>query len=143
LKARLGDDDFQVLVECLSVLMQIDPERSMTFVEGFLNSKDMIIAENAAFVLGESRREEAFQILRSHREGNMDPAFQDMLLTPMAITRLEEAFGCLLDRIEFGSRESAIDAVRAIKIFSDEAHRSKIHTAVASRDDPDILFGDA
>jgi HEAT repeat protein len=142
LKAKLGDDDLQVVVECLSVLMQINPERSMTFVEAFLNSTDLIIAENAAFALAESRREEAFEVLRRHRESNMDPVFQDMLLTPMAITRLEEAFDYLLDVIENGSRESAVDAVRAVKIFSDEGHRSRIHAAVTSRNDPEIALGE-
>ncbi len=135
LKATLGDEDHQVIAECLSTLVLINPVRSMGCVEKFLSSPDPIIAESAAFALGESRRKEAFDILRRHGENNMDPRFQDMLLTPIAITRLEEAFEYLVDVIETGGPDSAAAAVKAIKIYDDERHRSRIHEAVTSRND--------
>ncbi len=135
LKTNLGDEDHQVIAECLSTLVLINPSRSLDFVERFLTSRDPILAESAAFALGESRSKEAFDILRRHGESNMDPRFQDMLLTPIAITRLEEAFEYLLDVIETGGRDSAVAAVKAIKIYDDERHRPRIHEAVTSRDD--------
>lgn len=129
------EKDNQVVAECLFVLVQINPQRSMRFVEQFLNSRDFIIAENAAFALGESLQEEAFVILRRHREESWDSAFKDMLLTPMAVTRLEEAFDYLINLIENGSRDSAVAAANAVKIFGDESHRSRTRRAVTSRND--------
>ena len=128
----------QVIAECLSTLVQINPERSMGFVEQFLSYGDLILAENAAFALGESRLEEAFEILCRHREKSCDPEFQDMLLTPMAVTRLEEAFAYLIDILENGSRKSAVAAVNAVKIFGDEIHLSKIREVVKSRNDAKV-----
>ncbi|MCP4693237.1 MAG: hypothetical protein GY859_34670 [Desulfobacterales bacterium] len=135
LKASLGDEDHQVIAECLSALAQIHPGRAMNFLEKFLTSRDPVLAENAAFALGETRREEAFEILRKHGEENMNPDFQDMLLMPIAVTRLEEAFEYLMDVIETGGRASAVAAVKAAKIYGDDRHLSRIHEAVTSRDD--------
>ncbi len=65
----------------------------------------------------------------------MNPDFQDMLLMPIAVTRLEEAFEYLMDVIETGGRVSAVAAVKAAKIYGDDRHLSRIHEAVTSRDD--------
>jgi hypothetical protein len=68
----------------------------------------------------------------------MDPEFQDMLLMPMALTRHESAFDYLIDVIEKGPTQSAVPAVKAIKIFGDESHQSIIQKAVACRTDPEV-----
>jgi HEAT repeat protein len=133
LKTNLGDTDHQVISECLSALMLINPERSLEFVERFLNSDDFFIAQSAAFALGESRREDAFNILRRYREKTNRYELYDMLLTPMAITRLEEAFIYLINVIEKEEISSALAAVKAIQIFCDESHRVKIQDAVYLR----------
>ncbi len=146
LKAKQGDENHQVVTECLFALMQVNPGNSMCFVERFLGSedfpelsnRDLILAENAALAIGESRLEKAFEILRHHREKSINPKFQDMLLMPMALTRLERAFDYLIDVIENGHKQSAASAVNAIKIFGDESHQSRIQKAVAFRDDTEI-----
>jgi hypothetical protein len=109
-----------------------------TKIVGKREIENLILAENAAFALGESRLKEAFEILCRHREKSWDPEFQDMLLTPMAVTRLEEAFAYLIDILENGSRNSAVAAVSAVKIFGDEIHLSKIREAVKSRNDAKV-----
>jgi hypothetical protein len=126
LKATIGDDDYRVIAECLSVLVRINADRSIDFVARFLRSSDAIIAENAAFALGESRREEAFEILRRHRETCPDPELVDLLLMPMAITRLEKAFDYLVAVIENEAPESVAAARKAIRLFDDESHRARI-----------------
>jgi HEAT repeat protein len=143
LKAKQGDEDHQVVAECLFALMQVNPENSMSFVERFLGTDDLselsnralILAENAALAIGGSRLEKAFEILQHHRAKSVNPDFQDILLMPMALTRLEGAFDYLIDVVENGLRQSAVSAVNAIKIFSDESHQSRIQRAVESRDD--------
>lgn len=143
LKAKQGDEDHQVVAECLFALMRVDPENSMHFVEKFLDADDLsafsnralILAENAALAIGESRLEKAFDILQHHRKKCMNPEFQDMLLMPMALTRLEEAFAYLIEVIENGHKQSAVSAVKAIRIFGDESHQSRIQRAVSFRDE--------
>ncbi|MGD9008418.1 MAG: hypothetical protein PVG41_10870 [Desulfobacteraceae bacterium] len=143
LKAKQGGEDHQVAAECLFALMQLNPENSMRFVESFLESDDLfesnnsalILAENAALAIGESRLEKAFEILKHHREKSMNTEFEDMLLMPMALTRFEGAFDYLIDVIENGRKQSAVSAVNAIKIFGDESHRTSIRRAVAFRDE--------
>ena len=126
LKALMGDEDHRVVAECLSALILINADRSMDFVARFLHSPDAITAENAAFALGESRREEAFAILRRFRQACRDPELYNLLLMPMAITRLEEAFDYLLEVIENEEPGSVAAAHNAIKIFDDESHRARI-----------------
>jgi hypothetical protein len=143
LKAKQGDEDHQVVAECLFALMRINPENSMRFVERFLDTVDgsgsshraLILAENAALAIGESGLEKAFGILKHHREKGMNTEFQDMLLMPMALTRFEGAFDYLIDMIENGPKQSAVSAVNAIKIFGDESHQTRIRRAVSSRDE--------
>jgi hypothetical protein len=123
--------------------MQVNPENSMRFVERFLETDDLsessnralILAENAALAIGESRLEKAFEILKHHREKGMNAEFQDMLLMPMALTRFEGAFDYLIDVIENGHKQSAVSAVNAIKIFGDESHQNRIRRAVSFRDE--------
>jgi HEAT repeat protein len=146
LKAKQGDEDHQVVAECLFALMQVNPGDSICFVERFLDAGDSteisdrasILAEYAALAIGESRLDNAFEILHRRREMSMDPGFQDMLLMPMALTRHEKAFDYLIDVIENGHKQGAVLAVNAIKIFGDESHQQIIKKAVAYRDDPEV-----
>jgi hypothetical protein len=147
LKAKQGDEDHQVVAECLFALMRVNPEGSIRFVESFLEIDDMsessyralILAENAALAIGESRLEKAFEILKHHREKGMNTEFQDMLLMPMALTRFEGAFDYMIDVIENGLKQSAVSAVNAIKIFSDESHQTRIRKAVSFRDEAAVF----
>jgi HEAT repeat protein len=146
LKARQGDEDQQVVAECLFALMQINPENSIDFVARFLGSDDLpvlggtalILAENAALAIGESKLDRAFEILQGRREQSMDPEFQDMLLMPIALSRLERAFEYLIYVIENDQKQSAVAAADAIRIFGDESHLPRIRKAVTHRDDSAI-----
>jgi hypothetical protein len=147
LKAKQGDEEHQVIAECLFALMQVNPENSVGFVESFLKNDEvsesshraLILAENAALAIGESGLEKAFEILKHHREKGMNTEFQDMLLMPMALTRFEGAFDYLIGVIESGHTQSAVSAVNAIKIFGDESHKTKIQRAVSFRGEAAVL----
>jgi len=115
----------------------MNPDRSMSFVSGFLNSHDLSIVEAAVFALGESRKVDAFEILRDDRENNLiEPDFQKILLLAIALTRVDEAFEYLVDVIDNEHRGNAIAAIEALKIFiANDDLRTRIHEAVVSRDD--------
>ncbi len=140
MKVLAGDEEIAVTGECLSGLMTANPERSIGFVERFLTSDDPVLSEDAAFALGGSRHERAFESLRNHRENSVDPAVQDMLLLPIAMTRREEAFDFLIDVIENDHRDSAAASVEALAkmLGSDDRYRRRIHEAVISRDEVKI-----
>ena len=146
LKIKQGNEDQQVLAECLYALMKVNPENSIGFLERFLDTDDLpeldnralILAENAALAIGESKLEKALEILQRHREESLNPEFQNMLLVPIALTRLEGAFDYLIDIIGKGNLQSAVSAVNALKIFCDESHQSKIQMAVISRNEPEV-----
>jgi hypothetical protein len=134
LKALTGDKEPQVLSECFLGLMSIAPARSLSFVAGFLENSDLLIAEGAALALGESREIEAFKILQDQWEDSIDSEVKEMLLLPMALTRCDEAFKYLLDIVACEYQGYAAAAVKALKVYADnDAQRENIRKAMASR----------
>ena len=71
-KLRIGSTDAEVVGECLSALMQLDPVNSLRMVKAYLDSRDETVAESAALALGESRRREALDALLNHYVGLTD-----------------------------------------------------------------------
>jgi len=139
IKILAGDKEPSVLKECFTSLIRINPERSITFIAEFLTPKDTILSELAAFALGESRQESAFEILRKQRENIMYSVFQDMLLLPIAMTRIEEAFEYLLEVIKSDHQESAVEAVKAcLMIYRRDDCRRRIKEAALSRNEAKV-----
>lgn len=139
LKALTGDDSPDVVGLCLSGLMELSPERSMPFIEGFLDSDDLLVAEEAAMALGESRREDAFALLQRRWETWIDPERRGILALPLALLRIEPAFQFLLEAIEHGNPRTAMAVVEALAIHrDDEVRRSRIDAAVDRRGDRSV-----
>jgi len=65
-KILTGDREPEVLGECFSSLLHIEPSRSLELVASYLDDEEPAIAEGAALALGESHREEALEILKQH-----------------------------------------------------------------------------
>ena len=137
MKILVGDQEPNVLGECFSGLISINPERSLSFVGTFLSSHDHLIAEAAAFQLGESRKARAFEILCNYRQNNIiNSEFHEVLLLSIALTRLDEAFQYLIDVIADEHRGNAVSALKALKIYAyDDDLCTRIHKAVESRND--------
>lgn len=135
LKAAFGDKDHQVIAECFAALMQLNPLRSIPFIETYLKSGDLLVAQSAAFALGESRRKDAFDILKKYREQTFDSERRDMLLPPIAVLRREDAFEYLIDVIKNDDRYSSATAAKVIEIFGDDSHFPLISETVKLRND--------
>lgn len=137
MKVLAGDEEPNVLGECFSGLLSVNPDRSIDFVSDFLDSDDTAIVEEVVLALGESRTMRAFEILCNYREDNIvDPELREPLLLAMALTRCEEAFEYLLDVIGEEHTENAVAAVTAMHVFhTDDKRRNKIHDAVRRRDE--------
>jgi hypothetical protein len=120
LKALLGDREPEVLAECFGALLHLEPARSIEFVAAYLDNDDPALAEGAALALGESRRDEAFEILKAHADSAIRPA----VLLAIALLRKEPAIEYLLERI------SDRHARRALDIYKDDPTiREKIRMA--------------
>ena len=138
-KALAGDADPDVTGECLSGLMKLAPARSAEFVARFLAAEDRITAESAALALGNSGYAGAFDLLRARWEQSIDPAFKQMLLLPMALTRRDEAVAFLLELIATAHTATAAKAVDALRIYgADPRRREAVERAVSERDESAI-----
>jgi hypothetical protein len=137
LKALQGDKESEVLGDCFSGLMTIDPSRSLKFVGQFLSADNPEIAEEAALAIGGARLREGFILLRDCRERSILPTIKRMLLLPIALTRCEEAFDLLLGVVQNEHPDNAAAAIEALSIYSANAEsREKISDAVSMRSDP-------
>lgn len=136
MKILAGETHPDIMSECFSGLIAIDPEHSMDFVAGFLEDTDISRVEDAAIALGESRNLQAFEILCRYRENAILSQHRQSVILPIALTRLEEAFDYLIDIIGNESVESAVRAVESLPVMGvDDAHRERIEQAVESRDE--------
>ncbi|MEZ5537071.1 MAG: hypothetical protein R3F02_15790 [Thiolinea sp.] len=64
-KLLCGDKEPEVLGECMSGLLTVDPESSMPFVAAYLDHDDDLLFELAALALGDSRQDEALEALQT------------------------------------------------------------------------------
>jgi len=137
LKALQGDDEPEIMGDCLNGLIAISPARSLPFVDRFLSAKDPAVVEEAALALGNSRLPEACMRLQEFRERS--PLLKSMLLLPIALTRCEQAFSLLLDVIRKEHAENAAAAVEALSIYAGNPERRQlIREAVLTRNDPAV-----
>jgi HEAT repeat protein len=116
LKASLGDEDLEVVAECLTGLLRCSAEEHLTFVSRFVYSPSVPIAEGAILALGESRRAEAVEVLTAFWRQLTRPPLREVTLLALAMLHRPAATAFLLDLVATGSKESASLALAALKI---------------------------
>ena len=132
LKARVGDKDPEVTSECLSALLKFDPQGELPFVAQFLESPDEAIREAAVLALGESRRPEAFPVLKDFWEKQIGTALQEAIFVAMALLRLPTANEFLLSLLTEGPFGVAAAALSALAVHRHDARlRERVAAAVA------------
>jgi HEAT repeat protein len=133
-KARSGDEEADVTVDCLSALMSAAPAESLPFVGQFLDSHIAEVAEGAALALAESRRPEALDLLKKRWRGLKSESLQNVLLLAIAITRLPAALEFLLEVVAKEPESVALEALGALAIHRhNEAVRERIEGVVTQR----------
>src|SRR5205085_988538 len=88
LKARLGDEEPEVISECFNGILKLTPEDGVPFVAEFLESANIAVQEAAILALGDSRRREALEVLKAFWNRNADGRLQDAILMALALLRL-------------------------------------------------------
>jgi len=116
LKARIGDSEPEVLSECLSGLLTINPRENLPVVCEFVDTNQPARCEAAVLALGRSRLPEAFSALKSCWQESHSSELRAQVLLAIAMMRLPVAIDYLLELVASDSEGVAIAAMSALKI---------------------------
>jgi HEAT repeat protein len=135
-KARTGDEDATVTSECLTGLLRLAPQESLSFVARFLSSANDAVQEGAAFALAESRRPEALPILKDYWQRHRRDTTQEVALLAISMLRIPAAIDCLLEVVAGPKQRDALAALTALAIHRHNATiKSRIGVAVEAKGD--------
>ena len=118
LKALLGDKEPDVLSECLSGLLTIDPAENISFVCQFLDPLNQAQCEAAALALGKSRSPGALDALKACWRRCHEPGLRDQVLLSIAMMRLPAAIDFVIELVESESERTALAAMSALKFHA-------------------------
>ena len=139
LKVLMGDDENEVVGECMLALMRLSPESSLPFVTRFLDDDDAILAEAAALSLGESRAPGALHALSSWRSRSQDPHLACTALLAIAMLRSDDAIEYLLELVSSEPGPAAREAIGAFELYrGDAAMAERVREVVLAREDVDL-----
>jgi hypothetical protein len=140
-KALAGDAEPQVLGECFTGLLAVEPEDSLRFVAAFLEHDDGAVRELAALALGESRLDAALAPLQQAWNGVLvGNEFRRALLRAAAAHRSEAAFAWLLAVVADARVAVALEIVEALAIYRHNAKlKQRLAAALEERGDPELL----
>jgi hypothetical protein len=129
LKVRLGDSDPEVISECFSGLLSIDPQDNLAFVTQFLDPDNEALCEAAALALGKSRLAGAFDALRTCCERYLPATLRHQVLLAISMLRLPVAIDYLIELVSSAPEAAAIEALSALRIH---AHDPRLRERVAA-----------
>lgn len=135
-KILQGDPAGDVIAQCFFSLIKVAPEESLTFVCRFLEDRQQSVREGAALALGESRLDEALDILVDRGENitAVDP-YQQIVFKAIALQRKEKAWEYLLSVIGRKDEGTAGNALAALSIYSyNQDLESRVKAVLAERD---------
>lgn len=133
-RAVLANDEPEVLGACYSGILAIEGVAAIPWVARFLPVSDDSAGE-AALAIAATHSLEGFHTLRDSFGTATDPWFRKVLLSAIALTRLEGAMEFLLDLVKVESLdvESAIDAILRSAPSDDLMHRLERLTSTNPR----------
>jgi hypothetical protein len=115
--------------------MRLEPQESAPFVAEFVENGDSSVAEAALLALGNSRRPEAFEILKTFWERRLRIDLRETALVAMALLRLPAATDFLLSLLADAPESSALSALSALAVLNyDPRVREQTAAAVEKRD---------
>ncbi len=139
-KAQGGDAEPQVLGECFTGLLAVEPDESLKFVATYLAHDDEAVRELAALALGESRIEGALAPLQEAWGGVLvGDELRRALLRAAAAHRSEGAFDWLLAIVGDARLAVALEVVEALAIYRHNAKlKARLEAALDERGDPEL-----
>jgi hypothetical protein len=139
-KALAGDAEPQVLGECFTGLLAVEPEESIGFVAGYLAHADEAVRELAALALGESRLDAALAPLKEAWNGVLlGDELRRTLLRAAAAHRSEAAFDWLLTMVAEARVPVALEIIEALAIYRHNAKlKERMDAALIARGEPKL-----
>ena len=139
LRLELGEDDGEVLTDCMAGLLEIDATANLPLLSRRIDGSDATVADAAALAIGSARPAGALEVLQRHAGRTIDPARRRTLLLAMAMLRTDAAWQHLVELVMDGERAEAIDAVDALATFREQGDlHARVEAAVLDRGDPDV-----
>jgi hypothetical protein len=138
LKARVGDEEAEVVGEVFDFLLQLERETGVAFVAEFLDGPNTTIREEAALALGSSRLPGAAPVLADAWRGVTDPDFRLVLLRALSATRQPHALEFLLNLVRTGREGEATSAITALALHRESVDIRRQVEEAAARREPDI-----
>lgn len=136
LKALTGDEDPEIMAECLSALMSSAPEQSLSFVARYLDDEDGAVAEAAIWALGQSRKAAAVEVLKVKWERTLDRSLHKTLVSALASSRLQEATEFLCEQLRATDIATAQEILTSLSTYAtNEAVKRSVISAIEERDD--------
>ncbi len=125
LKARIGDEEPQVIGQVFDALLGVEGEGAVPLVTEFLCKGEGAVREEAALALGSSRSASACETLQKAYAGERDAQFREVLLRAVSLTRQQQAIEWLLGLARTARKRDAIDAIHALALHrgSEEIRR--------------------
>lgn len=139
-KATVGDENAEVLSECLLAMLQLSPGESLAFVTGMLGHRDASRQEAAGLALGQSRLAEALPPLQAWLEKSLDRELRRTAMTAMALLRTDASLAYLVELVATEDPQTALDAAATLAMYRhDPALRERAEEAARRRRDARFL----
>ena len=116
LKALTGDGETNVMADCFTGLLGVDGADAVPLVASFAERRDDDSREPAILALGESRRDDAVEVLKELFGRTVDPDGRRCILISLATSRTESATEFLLELIRNESSQTASQVVEAMAV---------------------------
>ncbi|HWE52802.1 MAG TPA: HEAT repeat domain-containing protein [Bryobacteraceae bacterium] len=115
-KALTGDREPDVMSDCFTGLLAVDGAAAVPLVASFAERQDDS-REAAVLALGESRREDAVEVLKELFGRTADPEGRRCIVISLATSRTESANEFLLGLIRHENSRTASQVVEAMRAF--------------------------
>lgn len=115
---------------------QLSPGGSLAFVTGMLGDRDPSRQEAAGLALGQARLAEALPALQAWLEKSLDRELRRTAMTAMALLRTDASLTHLVELVESGDPQTALDAVATLAMYRhDPALGQRVDEAAQRRRD--------
>ena len=139
LRLGVGENDPEVLSECMSALLEVNGHDNVGLMAEYLAAGDTAAAQAAAVALGASRLPQALEILSTHVGTTVSPERRRTLILGLAMLRSDAAWQLLIEMVMEGSRGEAVDAIDALATFKEQPGlRERVQDAAMDRGDAEI-----
>jgi HEAT repeat protein len=140
-KVLAGDAEPQVLGECFTGLLSVEPDESISFVAAYLEHSDDAVRELAALALGDSGLDGALAPLKdAWSRVLVSENFRRAIVQAAAAHRSEAAFDWLLAIVEESRVPVALTAIEALALYRHNTRlMQRLKSALVERGDQVLL----